>query len=306
MRADQVTLGDALEYEELNLRIARQTLQERMAIVVERTLAKRVVSNKQHDAEHYKFARHQRPDRLESAKEEVQEAQQHMELLERYLSQVSESLNESLQRHSIHTHHDLQCTMQLHARTSRSLEKRIADMLALFDSECSATAAEAQRIALQAANAPRKITAAQAAAARITGHAIDEPADTDHRTANVTPVEEGPPVGSMSSSFENSATTTESTTAAGATDQPRTDDMVAPDLAGTPNVWISSSPSLEDRPTCIREPEPDSEPETKPEPEPTVAPDSFFPSMLSRRGRENGPWTRLSASEAAKSLGGAW
>lgn len=305
MHADQVTLGDALEYEELNLRVARQTLQERMAIVVERTLAKRVVSNKQHDAEQYKFARHQRPDRLETAKEEVQEARHHMELLERYLSQVSESLNESLQRHSIHTHLDLQYTMRLHARTSRALEKRIADMLALFDSECSATAAEAQRIALQAANAPRKITAAQAAAARITGHAIDEPADTDHRTDNVAPVEEGPPAESMPSSVENSVITTEATMATGATDQPRTNDMIAPDLAGTPNVWISSSPSLEDRITSIQEPEPDSEPEANPEPEPTVAPDSF-PSMLSRRGRENGPWTRLSASEAAKSLGGAW
>ena len=132
-----------MEYEQLNLRTARLTLQERTAIVVEHDLAKRVLNNKRQEAESLRLSRMQRPDRVEAAVDEVREAQRQKDALERYLARVSQQLRESLQRHSVQTHHDLQTIMLDHALVSGRLEQRIAEMLALFDADASEAAAEA-------------------------------------------------------------------------------------------------------------------------------------------------------------------
>ena len=177
MYADQVTLGDAMAYYAHTMRMARQTLQERMSVVVERALARRVVANKQQDAQQLQYGRHPHPDRVEAAKEEVQEAQQQLSALDDYLAKVHDSLQDSLQRHSIHTHQDLLASIQRHACTSRAIEQRLADELASLAEACRASAADAQQAAYEAAHAPRRITPAQAAAARMTGRSVPEQPD---------------------------------------------------------------------------------------------------------------------------------
>ena len=117
------------------------------------------------------------PDRVEAAKEEVQEAQQQLSALDDYLAKVHDSLQDSLQRHSIHTHQDLLASIQRHACTSRAIEQRLADELASLAEACRASAADALQAAYEAAHAPRRITPAQAAAARMTGRSVPEQPD---------------------------------------------------------------------------------------------------------------------------------
>lgn len=263
MYADQVTLGDAMAYYAHTMRMARQTLQERMSVVVERALARRVVANKQQDAQQLQYGRHPHPDRIDAAKEEVQEAQQQLSALDDYLAKVHDSLQDSLQRHSIHTHQDLLASIQRHACTSRSIEQRLADELACLAEACRASAADAQQAAYEAAHAPRRITPAQAAAARMTGRSVPEEPDA---VAD-------PPV------QRNDDEPGHETEAPG--DEP------SPEAEAAGPETEAAGPEAETPTTSAPAP-------------------SSFPSLVFQRDRERGPWTRLSASDAAQALGGPW
>lgn len=267
MYADQVTLGDAMAYYAHTMRMARQTLQERMSVVVERALARRVVANKQQDAQQLQYGRHPHPDRVEAAKEEVQEAQQQLSALDDYLAKVHDSLQDSLQRHSIHTHQDLLASIQRHACTSRAIEQRLADELASLAEACRASAADAQQAAYEAAHAPRRITPAQAAAARMTGRCVPEQPDAADQLSK--PRERGPEAAPLG-------------------------DENGPEAAPPSDERGPEAAPLGDE----LNPEPAGD---EPSPE---APS--FPSLAFQRDRERGPWTRLSASAAAQALGGPW
>lgn len=267
--ADQITLGDAMEYQELNLSVVRQTLQARTAIVVEHALAQRVIASKRQDADQLRLAKSIRTDRVDTAIEEVREAQHHAGLLEQHLKQVTSSLRDSLQRHSVHTHHDLQRMMEEHARVSQALDKRIARILDLFDMEESATAAEVQRVAMEAAKTRRTITPAQIAAARIAGR----------------PVEEQPSMEAPDSSTDDEAAATTPTTAAA--------DLPSEEVTTTDPDAITAADTAAGMPPPI-----DAVPEPVPEPS--------FASQLFNRSSTGGRWGRLSASDAAKSLAGTF
>ena len=151
------------------------------------------------------------------------------------------------------------------------MEQRLADELASLAEACRASAADAQQAAHEAAHAPRRITPAQAAAARMTGRSVPE----------------------------------------------------QPDAADPPNKLRESSPEAaplgdergpEAEPAGV-EPSPEAAPlgdENRPEAEPAgdepnaEAEAPPLPSLVFQRDRERGPWTRLSASDAAQALGGPW
>ncbi|WFD43004.1 Vacuolar protein sorting-associated protein 17 [Malassezia psittaci] len=165
--AEEVTLRDALSYQESNLRAARLVLQERTSILVEYDIAQRITRSKRNDADQLRLAPQVKRDRVDAAIEEVREAHHHEQVLERYLGRISQSLRNSLRDHSVHTHRDLQVLMLEHVRISGVYEKQVQDMLGLFDLDLSAAAQDAQKAAMERASAPRKITPAQAAAARV-------------------------------------------------------------------------------------------------------------------------------------------
>lgn len=262
---DQVTLGDVMEYHELSMRAARQCLQERTAMVVEYTLAQKVIATKQHEAEQLQFAKSPRPDRIEAAMAEVREAQHHAHLLEKYLAQVSRAMHESLQRHSVHTHHDLQRVLREHIRQSAILDRRLADMLAQFDAESHQLAQEAATLAQHGEQTRRKITPAQRAAAQMMGREISEEAPHPEPEPEVrVPSPEAP--------CEEDAGVATSEAEAEA----------EPHLAPEAPSSTSSSPPVT----------------------PAPMPEPSFPSMLFRRDAHHGRWGRLSASDAAQRLGG--
>ncbi|WFC98910.1 Vacuolar protein sorting-associated protein 17 [Malassezia yamatoensis] len=159
--AEEVTLRDALSYQESNLRAARLVLQERTSILVEYDIAQRITRSKRNDADQLRLAPQVKKDRVDAAIEEVRE------VLERYLGRISQSLRNSLRDHSVNTHRDLQVLMLEHVRISGVYEKQVQDILGLFDLDLSAAAQDAQKATMERASAPRKITPAQAAAARV-------------------------------------------------------------------------------------------------------------------------------------------
>ena len=267
MWADQVTLGDVIEYHELSMRTVRQCLQERTAMVVESTLAHKVIATKQHEAEQLQFAKTIRPDRVEAAIAEVREAQHHAGLLDKYLAQVSRAMRESLQRHSVQTHHDVQRVLREHVRLSAIVDRRLAEMLAHFDEESRQLTRDVEALVQQGERTRRKITPAQRAAARMMGREL--PPDDD--------------AGQRSRELETEAP--------------------APEAAADAEGAAPAEPAPEPAPA---EPEAEPEPPVRAEsPAPTPEPPSF-PSMLFRRTTHDGRWGRLSASDAAKSLGGTF
>ena len=150
------------------------------------------------------------------------------------------------------------------------MEQRLADELASLAEACRASAADAQQAAHEAAHAPRRITPAQAAAARMTGRSVpeepDAAADPPNKLRESSP--EAAPLG---------------------------------DERGPEAEPAGVEPSPEAAPLGD-ENRPEAEPAgDEPSPE---APS--FPSLAFQRDRERGPWTRLSASAAAQALGGPW
>ncbi|WFD18777.1 Vacuolar protein sorting-associated protein 17 [Malassezia caprae] len=268
MYADQVTLGDVMEYHELSMRTVRQCLQERTAMVVESTLAHKVVATKQLEADQLQFAKTLRPDRVDAAVAEVREAQHHAGLLDKYLAQVSRAMRESLQRHSVQTHHDLQRVLREHVRLGAILDRRLAEMLARFDDETQQLTQEVDALVQRGERVRRKITPAQRAAAQMMGREVP-PDDACSRAEDSTPA-------------------------------PAEDSTPAPaeDATPAPAEDAESAPVESEPAPAESEPAPA-------EPEPTPEPPSF-PSMLFRRAAQNGRWGRLSASDAAKSLGGTF
>lgn len=266
MYADQATLGDVLEYHELSMRTVRQCLQERTAMVVESTLAHKVVATKQHEADQLQFAKTLRPDRVEAANAELREAQHHASLMDKYLAQVSRAMRESLQRHSVQTHHDLQRVLREHVRLSAIVGRRLAEMLARFDEESHQLSQEVDVLVQQGERVRRKITPAQRAAAQMMGREV--PPDDDACSQVQAPLPEA---------HHSEAEAVEDTPAEDAVED-------------TP-----AKEGVEDAPAE----------EAPPKPEPAPEPPSF-PSMLFRRSPQDGRWGRLSASDAAKSLGGTF
>lgn len=285
MHAEDVTLRDAIAYQELNMRAARMVLQERTAIVVEHDIAKRVTANKRHDAEQMRIARTHRVDRVDAAIEEVREAHHHEQLLERYLAQVSKSLRESLQRHSVQTHHDLQHLILEHARISGVYERRVLDMLGLFDMDLSAAAQEAQSAAMLKANVKRKMTPAQAAAARVVRGEADKP-PADHAPLSLAPTHEQEEEEEEEEEHEPAAA-------------PSVPAMEEPQ-------WLEDEPEA---PAPIVAPDP--EPSTaewlpQPQPEQEREPEEEPPSLFRSRMTGGRGFGGLSASEAAKTLAGTF
>ena len=247
-----------MEYEQLNLRTARLTLQERTAIVVEHDLAKRVLNNKRQEAESLRLSRMQRPDRVEAAVDEGREAQ----------------------RHSVQTHHDLQTIMLDHALVSGRLEQRIAEMLALFDADASEAAAEAQRASMTAAQTKRKVTPAQAAAARIVGCPVEESSAADARAQRVA-AEASPADGAAATDKANTEDAAHAEADAAVADEADEQEATQDSHGTTP---ADSSPAD----TNLHPPGP------------------FFSSSLFQRDTRSGPWTKLSAADAAKTLAGTF
>ncbi|WFD32309.1 Vacuolar protein sorting-associated protein 17 [Malassezia sp. CBS 17886] len=294
--AEIVHLGDAMAYQELNLRAAKHSLQERASIVAEHDLAQRVTSNKRQEADALRMAPNVRSDRVDVALAEIREAHHYEVLLGRYLKQVSAALRESLGRHSVNTHCDLQHAMRDYARSSRAFEQRICDALALFDSDQTEVAAEAQRAAIAAATTKRKTTPAQAAVNRVLGK--ETPAeDAGGEAQSVDPRRDD----AEEASVWDSRGTDEEIPALLAVQPPP---MESPDWDTAPSPpRDAASPPVD---AADHAPRQHAAAGAGASATNAFSGPSSPPPAATRQRGAGGQWSRLSAADAAKTLGGTF
>lgn len=113
-----LTMGDAVAYQSINARAAKETMLARNAMVEEHHNAQKQTVAKKRDAEHLRMQRNLRADRVDDALEELEEAKRHEHALALNLKKISAELHGSLQSHSRYAHQDLQQALVEHARGS--------------------------------------------------------------------------------------------------------------------------------------------------------------------------------------------
>ena len=284
-------LGGALEYQSLNMRAARQALQERTAIIAEHAIARRVVETKTSDANTQRMSRYTRPERVDAAVAEASEAQAHEAALSQYLERISTSLRASLQRHSRGAHHDLQSAISEHVRISEENQKRIREILVQGYKEVNA---------VQEVNTPRisrkKRTPAQVGAALAAGHDVEaEAAEAEAAEAEAAKAE------SAKAEAEAATERTVNDDAVAEINTQTRTENAANFAPGEPHTGTEPEPEPatdEQHDEQTRVPQPESQ-STKPT-GPSVLPQPFHVP------RTGGMWKRLSASDAAKTLGGTF
>lgn len=120
-----LTIGDAVAYQSINARAAKETMLARNALVEEHHNAQKATVNKKREAEHLKIQRNLRADRVDDALEELEEAKRHEQALAQNLKKISQELHNSLQSHSRYAHQDLQQALVEHARGSVMFSKQV-------------------------------------------------------------------------------------------------------------------------------------------------------------------------------------
>ncbi|GAA6003559.1 hypothetical protein JCM10207_000389 [Rhodosporidiobolus poonsookiae] len=121
---EQVTMGDAFVYQSANAKSAKDTLSGRDAVVEEHRQAVKSTITKRRTIEKLRSAASLKPDKVNEALEELDEAQRYEETLGRRLMGISTNLQPSLTRHSVDAHSDLLSSLLEHARTNLIYEKQ--------------------------------------------------------------------------------------------------------------------------------------------------------------------------------------
>lgn len=120
-----LTIGDAVAYQSINARAAKEAMLARNALVEEHHNAQKATVNKKREAEHLKMQRNLRADRVDDALEELEEAKRHEYALAQNLKKISQELHNSLQSHSRYAHQDLQQALVEHARGSVMFSRQL-------------------------------------------------------------------------------------------------------------------------------------------------------------------------------------
>ncbi|GAA6041765.1 hypothetical protein JCM8097_008320 [Rhodosporidiobolus ruineniae] len=122
--SEQVTLGDAFVYQSANAKSAKETLSTRDAVGEEHRQAVRNTISRRRQIDKLRSSSSLRPDKVNEALEELDEAQRYEETLARRLMGISTNLQPSLTRHSVDAHNDLLASLLEHARSNLVFEKQ--------------------------------------------------------------------------------------------------------------------------------------------------------------------------------------
>ncbi|KAK4053406.1 Vacuolar protein sorting-associated protein 17 [Microbotryomycetes sp. JL201] len=122
---EQITLGDKMVYQAMNARSAKETLSSRDHIVEEHRAAVKTTISKRKAIEKIKVSNNIRPERVDEALDELEDARQTETVLAQRLVAISSDLQPSLQAHSRATHYDVLSALLDHARTNLLAEKQV-------------------------------------------------------------------------------------------------------------------------------------------------------------------------------------
>ncbi|KAF8605343.1 hypothetical protein BDV93DRAFT_537403 [Ceratobasidium sp. AG-I] len=113
-----VIIGDALGYQGMNAKAAKETLQHRTQVLEDYQSAVKATIAKRRNIERLKASSNIRPDKVDEALEDMEEANKVEQLYQRRVEGISENLHNALRTHARHAHEDITHTLIEHARAS--------------------------------------------------------------------------------------------------------------------------------------------------------------------------------------------
>ncbi|KAG8865405.1 Vacuolar protein sorting-associated protein 17 [Tulasnella sp. 330] len=123
--SETVILGDSLGYQGINAKAAKETLQQRTQVLEEYQTAVKTSISKRRNIERLKASNNIRPERVDEALEDMEEATKIEQLLAKRVDGISQNLHKALHTHSRHTHEDIAQSLIEHARTVILYEKQL-------------------------------------------------------------------------------------------------------------------------------------------------------------------------------------
>ncbi|ELU45566.1 vacuolar protein sorting-associated protein vps17 [Rhizoctonia solani AG-1 IA] len=127
-----VIVGDALGYQGLNAKSAKETLAQRTQVLEDYQSAVKATIAKRRQIERLKQSSNIRPEKVDEALEDLEEANKVEQLFQRRVEGISENLHNALRVHARHAHEDIASMLIEHARASVHYEKaRLKELEAL-------------------------------------------------------------------------------------------------------------------------------------------------------------------------------
>ncbi|KAE9409996.1 hypothetical protein BT96DRAFT_912886 [Gymnopus androsaceus JB14] len=120
-----VILGDSLGYQGLNARSAKETLQMRTGVLEEYQAAVKTTISKRRQIERLKASSNIRPERVDEALEEIEEANKYEQVLAKRAEGISQNLHRALETHNNHANDDVTTALIEHARSSIMYERQL-------------------------------------------------------------------------------------------------------------------------------------------------------------------------------------
>ncbi|KAL0580090.1 Vacuolar protein sorting-associated protein 17 [Marasmius crinis-equi] len=120
-----VVLGDSLGYQGMNARSAKETLQMRTGVLEEYQAAVKTTISKRRQIERLKASSNIRPDRVDEALDEIEEANKYEQVLARRAEGISQNLHRALEVHNRHANDDITTALIEHARSSIMYERQL-------------------------------------------------------------------------------------------------------------------------------------------------------------------------------------
>ncbi|RXW21941.1 hypothetical protein EST38_g3907 [Candolleomyces aberdarensis] len=149
-----VILGDSLGYQGMNARSAKETLQMRTGVLEEYQAAVKTTISKRRQIERMKASSNIRPERVDEALEDMEEANKYEQILARRAEGISQNLHKALQSHNRHANDDITAALIEHARSSILYERQLLKDLESMRADVS----NANKKALPASNGAPKPT----------------------------------------------------------------------------------------------------------------------------------------------------
>ncbi|KAJ7752797.1 Vps5 C terminal like-domain-containing protein [Mycena maculata] len=120
-----VILGDSLGYQGMNARSAKETLQMRTGVLEEYQAAVKTTISKRRQIERLKASSNIRPDRVDEALEDMEEANKYEQVLARRAEGISQNLHQALETHNRYANDDITTALIEHTRSSIMYERQL-------------------------------------------------------------------------------------------------------------------------------------------------------------------------------------
>ncbi|XP_006459983.1 hypothetical protein AGABI2DRAFT_202522 [Agaricus bisporus var. bisporus H97] len=120
-----VILADSLGYQGMNARSAKETLQMRTGVLEEYQAAVKTTISKRRHIERLKASSNIRPEKVDEALADMEEADRYEQVLSRRAEGISQNLHRALQTHNRYANDDITTALIEHARSSIMYERQL-------------------------------------------------------------------------------------------------------------------------------------------------------------------------------------